>query len=275
MPDAAISKYLTARGITDTASNRARAITELETKVRTYLVDRVDYAVPSPGAAETKYVTLNTRAGTPIGEAVRLLMMFKSFPITILKKGMGREVYGRGANTVTEWMMHDGKGKFYLAQLIAMATIGGYLSSVVKDAIKGRTPKPLVKDGQIVMSTLNDAALRGGGLGVMGDLLFSEYDRQYRSFLGTMAGPVVGQLDPIADMYTKLRQGENIAPEATKFARDNTPYANLFYIRPVLDYFVLWNLQEAMKPGSLRQMERTVEEKNQQGFFIRPSEVVR
>ena len=59
-----------------------------------------------------------------------------------------------------------------------------------------------------------------------------------------------------------------------KVTLDNTPMINLFYIRPVLDYLVLWNLQEMMDPGSLRRMERGVETKNRQSFFMRPSETV-
>lgn len=270
-----LARALAAQSKPNTTFNQVKLLNELETKLRTYLVDRVDYAVPSPGVAETRLTNLNSRAGTPLGEAVRTIMMFKSFPITILQKTFGREIYGRGAMTMKEWLLHDHKGKFQLAQTIALATIGGYLSGVVKDALKGRTPKPLIKDGKIVTTTLNDAALRGGGLGIMGDLLFSEYDRQYRSFLGVAAGPVAGQLDPLADIITKMRSGEDVSAETVKFAQNNTPFVNLFYIKPVLDYFVLWNLQEAMNPGSLKRAEKQVEDVNQQGFFVRPSSVTR
>lgn len=270
-----IARALAAQKRPNTTFNQVRLMTEIETKLRTYLADRVDYAVPSPGVAETRLVNMNSRAGTPLGEAVRTIMMFKSFPITILQKTFGREIYGRGAMTMKEWLLHDHKGKFQLAQTIALATIGGYLSGVVKDALKGRTPKPLIKDGKIVTATLNDAALRGGGLGIMGDLLFAEYDRQYRSFLGVAAGPVAGQLDPLAEIVSKARAGENVAAETAKFVQNNTPYVNLFYIKPVLDYFVLWNLQEAMNPGSLARSERRVEDVNQQGFFLRPSDTTK
>lgn len=253
-------------------SNRAALRAELETKLRTYLADRVDYAVPSPGIAEQKITTLGTRAGTPLGEAVRMVMMFKSFPITIMQKIGGREVYGRGASTFAEWLRSDHHGKFNMAMIIALAGIGGYLSGAVKDALKGRKPKPLVTDGSINWSTLNDSMLRGGGLGIMGDILFQEYDRQGHSFLGTMAGPVIGQLDPIADMATKLKKGENIGADALKFTQGNLPFMNLFYIKPILDYFVLWNLQEAVSPGSLKRTESAVEKRGQD-FFFRPSEV--
>jgi hypothetical protein len=55
----------------------------------------------------------------------------------------------------------------------------------------------------------------------------------------------------------------------------NTPYLNLFYARPVLDYLILWNMQEAVSPGTLRRMERTVAREQDQQFWLRPSVAVR
>lgn len=272
VPDAELDSALTTLSRRQSYTNREALRRELETKLRTYLADRVDYAVPTPGIAEQRVAVLGTRAGTPIGEAVRMVMMFKSFPITIMQKILGREVYGHGASTFAEWLRSDGRGKFNLAMLIALAGIGGYLSGAIKDALKGRKPKPLVTDDAVNWSTLNDAMLRGGGLGIMGDILFQEYDRQGHSFVGTLAGPIVGQLDPIADMATKLKKGENIGADALKFTQGNLPFMNLFYIKPILDYFVLWNLQEAVSPGSLKRTESAVEKRGQD-FFFRPSEV--
>lgn len=274
LPLESMDPLLRSQGRAVNGLNRVKMRNELETKLRTYLADRTDYAVPSPGVAEQRLTTMGTRAGTPLGEAVRLIMMFKSFPITILQKIGGREIYGRGAGTFAEWVRSDHRGKFNMATLVAMTAIGGYLSGTIRDALKGRKPKPLVTDGQINMATVNDAMLRGGGLGILGDILFQEYDRRGHSFIGTMAGPIVGQLDPIADMVTRAKRGESIGADAAKFVQNNTPFVNLFYIRPILDYFILWNLQESMSPGTLRRTEKSVEDRGQE-FFVKPSEVAR
>lgn len=274
--DKLIDIIINEKNLKVTPANRSRIRTQLETKYRTYLQDSIDVAVPTPGTAQKKYSTWNTQSGTPLGEAMRTLMLFKSFPITVMTKVLGRHIYGNGSMTFKHWLAHDHKGKFHIAQLIAMTTIGGYLSGTIKDALKGRTPKPLINDdGSVNAKTLNDAMLRGGGMGILGDFLFTEYDRQYNSFLGAAAGPVFGQLDPLLDITTKLRSGENIARETEKFVTNNTPFVNLFYIRPVLDYFILWNIREMSNPGSLKRSEEFIEEENRQSFFIRPSEVVR
>jgi polyhydroxyalkanoate synthesis regulator phasin len=265
----AIDKLLKARDINSSSTNRARMRDDIDTKLRTYFADRVDTAVPTPGNEEKVYAHWNTQAGTPLGEAVRTVMLFKSMPITVFKKVVSREIYGRGSETMMNWLQNDRQGNFRMMQLIAMTALGGYVSGAIKDTIRGRTPKD-----PSTPKTILDALQRGGGLGIYGDFLFSEYDRSYRSFLATAVGPVAGQLDVAADILSKLKQGENVSRETGKLALSNTPFINLFYIRPVLDYLFLWNLQEMSDPGSLRQMERRVEEKNNQGFFVTPSEVV-
>jgi hypothetical protein len=49
---------------------------------------------------------------------------------------------------------------------------------------------------------------------------------------------------------------------------------NLFYSRIVLDYLVLYQIQEALNPGYLRRMERQVEREQGQEFLLAPSEAV-
>jgi hypothetical protein len=278
IPDPIIDTLLQERELKPTNTNRQRVRNELELSLRTYFSDRIDYAIPTPGATEKRIATLGTRPGTPAGEAVRMVMMFKAFPTTILTKIMGREIYGRGSETFGQWALNDHKGKFNTMQLVAMTIVAGYLSGVIRDATKGRTPKPLTTpEGGINTTTLTDAAARGGGLGILGDMLFHDYDRGYKSALTALAGPIASQVDPAASTMTMMKRGEwdKALGESGKLARDNTPFINLFYIRPILDYLVFWNLQEMTDPGSLRRTEETVMEKNRQGYFLRPSEAVK
>lgn len=257
------------RKMASTANNLSRMRDEVDTRMRTYFADRVDIAIPTPGNEERVYAHWNTQAGTPLGEAVRMVMLFKAMPITVLRKVMNREVYGHGSDTFLKWLQNDRTGNFRMAQLIALTTIGGYISMSIKDALRGRTPLDPSDP-----KTIQAALLRGGGLGIYGDFLFNEYDRSYRSALATAAGPVVGQIDSIANIYDRVKSGESAVNETGKLLLANTPFINLFYIRPVLDYLVLWNLQEMTDPGSLYRNERRVEQQNGQGFFIRPSDTV-
>lgn len=271
LSDEQVGKLVTERGLNASAPNIQRERDALDTALRTYFTDRIDIAIPTPGAAERKYATWNTQAGTPLGEAVRLVMLFKSFPITILNKVVGRNIYGNGASSMKQWLLNDHRGKFNLAMLMAMGTVAGYTSGVVRDALKGREPKPLITDGKINMATLNDAALRGGSLGILGDVMMSQYSHDYNSFLESASGPMLSQLDQLFSMKTSLQQGKNIAAPLGKMTLDNTPFINLFYIRPVLDYYILWHMQEMLSPGSLRRQEAAVENRTHQQYFMKPS----
>jgi hypothetical protein len=275
LPINLVDSIVNAKGWKVSPHARTRVIDELDSKLRTYFTDRIDIAVPTPGAGERKFLTLGTQAGTPLGESLRMMAMFKSFPLTITRKVIGRDVYGRGAKTIGDWFANDHRGKFAIAQLIAMTTIGGYLSGVVKDLVRGRTPKPLVDDnGDINWKPVNDAFLRGGGAGILGDFLFTEYDRSYKSLTGVLAGPVFGQADMLSAGASKLIRGENPTQEFSKVILNNTPFINLFYIRPILDYFVLWNMQEMLHPGFIKGMTDSVEEQGQE-FLINPNDAVR
>jgi hypothetical protein len=277
IPNSTIDEILRSEDRAVSSANRSRKRDELETKVRTYISDRVDMAVPTPGAKERKYLTMNTQAGTPLGEAVRMLTLFRSFPLTVIDKVLARDVYGGGADSIGQWLVHDHKGKFRIMQTVAMATMLGYLSGVIRDALKGRTPKELVSpEGEIRWDTFRDAMMRGGGAGIFGDFLLAEYDQGKKNFVTQAAGPVLSQVNPLANIFSKLNHGrtDGLFEDVGKVTLDNTPFINLFYIRPVLDYIFLWNLQEMADPGSLERMERTVEDRYHQGFFVRPSEVV-
>lgn len=273
IPEATIKSLLQEQGLTPSEANQARMRDNLETSLRTYIADRVDYAIPTPGAATKQYTTMNTQAGTPLGEAVRMLMLFKSFPLAVLQKVVARDVYGQGANSIKSWLLHDSKGKFRMMQTVAMTTMLGYLSGVIRDALKGKTPKEITTDGKINFDVLQEAMLRGGGAGIMADLLFSEYDGSAKDFLSQQSGPFYGGVvNPLMAVLGNAKNGKFDSQNFRKVTLDNTPFINLFYTRPVLDYLLLWNLQEMTDPGSLERMEQAVEKRGRQHYFVRPSE---
>lgn len=275
IPNETIAKLVEGDGRKPTDTNIQRMRDNLETSLTCYFMDRADIAVPTPGAAERKYATFNTQAGTPLGEAVRLMMMFKSFPITTMRKVIGRDVYGGGSDSLKQWLLNDHRGKFNMAMTVAMMTAAGYVAQSLHDLTHGKTTRDLVTDGKINWDTVRNAATQGGSLGLAGDMLMGDFDHNYRSYLQYAAGPVLGQLDDIFAMKHDMQDGKNVSWPATKLLLNNAPFANLFYIRPIMDYFILWHLQEMMSPGSLERMESRAETSNHQRYLIKPSQTVR
>ena len=208
--DSAIGKLIEADGRKASPTNILRMRDQIETSLGTYFTDRADIAVPTPGAKERKWSTFDTKAGTPIGEAMRMIMQFKSFPITIMSKILGRDMYGNGADTVKQWLLNDHRGKFNMAMTIAMMTAAGYVSETLHDLTKGKGPLPLINDGKIDWHNVQKIMVRGGSLGLYGETTMGEFSGQYRSYLEYAAGPTLGQADRLFNMKGSVEEGNNV-----------------------------------------------------------------
>jgi hypothetical protein len=260
LPDEAV-------GATGRAARRERD--EIETALRSYYVDRADFAAPTPGARERAMLRQGLQPGTFMGELMRFVTQFKAFPITALTKPVGREVFGGGARTMRDAFLKGQGDMLGLASMIAGTTILGYLAMTSKDISKGRTPRdPTSPDTWIA------AASQGGGLGIYGDFLFGEFNRFGRSLPGTLAGPTIGQTGDLLEIFHATIAGEDALPRGLNFVTSNTPFLNLFYTRAALDYLIFYQLQEAVNPGYLRRMERRVQRENQQTFILPPSRAI-
>lgn len=230
---------------------------DLTFKLRAYIADRSEYAVLTPGAREKAWLTQGTSSGTALGEALRFVMQFKAFPVSMISKVWGREVYGgeRG------WSRAAG-----MIHVMVGMTAFGYLAMNAKDLFKGQKPRDPLDP-----KTWLAAMTQGGGAGIYGDFLFGEYNRFSKTLTATALGPTGGMIDDAADLFTRARNGDDMAAAGLRFGLSNTPFANLFYVRPALDYLLLYQMQDSLNPGFLRRMERSLADKTGKTFFIPPS----
>jgi hypothetical protein len=213
-------------------------------KLVTYILDRQESAVITPGAREQRLATFgNTQRGTPSGEFFRLVMQFKNFPITIGTKVVGRAVYGKGKLDVPA-----------MTYLMLMSGTFGYLAGAMKDMVKGKTPKDPMK-----LETVYASMAQGGGLGIMGDLLLSDASGFGRSASSIMAGPTLGKVDDLFKIYAAGIRGGGSKRQAAMFAVNSIPFNNLFYTRAALDQIMLLQMQEELNPGYLRRSQRNAE----------------
>ncbi|HYD35953.1 MAG TPA: hypothetical protein VD999_07885 [Vitreimonas sp.] len=259
------------QGMSDSAVIRALEVkrNDIETSLQSFLVDSADIAVPHPGAYEKALFNQGTQVGTVLGEATRYIAQFKSFPVTVIRKGLGRTLYGSGADNLTE-ALFKGKGDMLgLAHLMVMSTLFGYVAMAAKDTLKGREPRdPNSPD------TWKAAMLQGGGLGIYGDFILGEYSRHGNSFLATALGPTASTMEELFRLKTALQKGEDSAAKVMKLIINNTPFVNLFYTRAALDYLFIYQLQESINPGYLRRLEQSIMRENNQEFYVPPSDVI-
>jgi hypothetical protein len=160
--------------------------------------------------------------------------------------------------------------------------VTGYAVMTLKDLLKGQNPRSPVDPRTAVA-----AAMQGGGLGIMGDFLFGEYNRFGQNVAETALGPVLGQgVANVMDLWNRIKaraEGtesanmrdhpvRDIGPDAWKLLADNLPFANLFYTRQALNYLLLYSLQETMRPGYLQRAERSLKQRTGTTMYMSPAE---
>lgn len=214
---------------------------KLAEKLTGYFMDRTSAGQLLPGEKEQRLVSFGTQRGTPIGEAVRTVMQFKSFPTTVITKVWGRALYGKGKADVPAMI--------YLAM---MGMVMGYMVGALKDLSKNRTPKDPRK-----LETAFAALAQGGGMGVLGDILLQDASFG-RNLSSIMAGPTVGTMDDLFKIYSAGVRGGGSAAQAARFGTSLIPGNNLFYVRPIIEQGMLLHMQEDLNPGYIRRMEKNM-----------------
>ncbi|QLP49351.1 hypothetical protein [Klebsiella michiganensis] len=276
IPDTEIEKYLATQNIKPGAAAIANARESLAGKLRGYYLDRIQVAMSEPGARTRALTKFGTLPGTPVGEAVRMMMQFKSFTASFMQNTLGRELFGRGYTPAALGQnkfpalakaMFAGNGEWQgFAQLFVWMTALGYLSMQVKLMAKGQTPRPM--DHKTVMA----AMAQGGGAGLMGDFLFGEYNRFGGGMASSMAGPFVGDIDQLRNLYLQARDGDAKAGDFLRFGINHTPFLNLLGVRQGMDYLILNRMQEWLSPGSLERYEQRVQKAQGNTFMLPPSQ---
>jgi hypothetical protein len=185
------------------------------------------------------------------GESIRFVMQFKGFPIAFAERVGGRALFGHHkGKTILQKSGHIGT-------LLAGMTMAGYASMTVKDLVKGYWPPRDISDPKVLAA----AFVQGGAAGIYGDYLFGRVNRGGGTMLETTAGPAIGAAAGLGELLLKARDAGLSSEEEVKAGEwinqitQNTPFANLFYVRPALDFLVLNQLKEAAGPGYLRRIE--------------------
>ena len=222
-------------------------------------------AMTEPTVAD-RLVTARGAPGTVAGEAARLFMQFKQYPMTYLRRSDRPRIASRRGRRRRDRApdRRDDIARLCLDD--------------AKELVKGRNPREPEKPMDYA-KTVMAAMVQGGGLGIYGDFLFGEANRMGGGFVGSLAGPALGTLEDVHKLFTAIRDGgdhqdahgRSPAAEGLQVLKNNAPFMNLFYTRAALDYFILNRLQEAMNPGYLRRYEQKVKKENAQTFWLRPT----
>jgi hypothetical protein len=234
--------------------NKAEYLSTIKRRFVTMINDTSRNGVMIPGAWEQALMKGSSRAGSYAGEFRRQLMLFKTFPVTVLRKALLNKVYSKS---------YTGKRNYAgMATLIVGSSILGAMAIQTKEAFKGREPRDMFDDRFWI-----DALLQGGSLGIYGDTLLGNY--RGRSPLEQLAGPGINTLTDILGLVqTTFREPEKLPRDATRFVKENMPYQNLFYGKAIQDYLLYNFVMELSNPGYLRREEQRIMRDRGQSYMV-------
>lgn len=248
---------------------------ETQVKWQSYFTDRAEHAVITPDRKTQTLLNQGARPGTFMGELIRLVTQFKAFPVTVLQKGIGSQMFRNGVefddmHKLTSLGQGFKSGGVGTVKLMMAMSAFGYVALTAKDFLKGRKPRDPMKG-----TTVRDAFLQGGAGGLLGDMLFNPVpSRVGGGFFGVAAGPALGDISATFDIWQGIMNGEDVKPRAFRQALSLVPGNNLFYVRPALDYLMVHEMNEALSPGYLRRSERRLKRDQGIEYFYSPREAV-
>ena len=253
-----------------TADMTDRARTQLAMKLHAYYADAADRSIVTPGIEERAMTLGGMQPGTLHGELFRTAMQFKMWPIAALRQGLFRDIRGS---------FSPGQSAMSILNLVLGTAVAGTAINAIIDVAKGLNPRPL-NDPRTYIAGI----MKGGGLGILGDYLFGEYNRFDQTPAEAVMGPTFGTLaNTIVDIYNKLKgyavgqiggpdqKLSSLPAELFNTAINNTPFINMFYTRAALNYLLFWRIQEWLNPGYLQRMEQRRKQRTGQTYWLSPT----
>ena len=271
-------RYLTAESIDDISNNSiikyvGRKLSEREIRNfkadlqltwKNVLSDQGKHGSPEPDAAVRAITNQGLEKGTPMGETIRFIMQFKSFPISMWKKIIGRELYSYGPNESSLAKLGG------LSTILLLGTFFGYLAMSTKDMLRGRSPRdPKNKN------TILQAFAQGGGAGIYGDFLISEIQNEYgNGIFETALGPTASDLKKLLDMVSTMNEPKKAGKKFFELVEGHTPFLNLYYTKAAYDYLIGYQVKEMLDPGYFERMKQKHEEKRGQSYYLKPGSLI-
>ncbi|QTD58735.1 hypothetical protein [Acinetobacter towneri] len=230
---------------------------EVASQFQAHLLDEQGMAVVEAGLRERTWMSAGQKKGTGMGEIMKSMLQFKSFPAAFLMRHGSRA------------MAQDGvKGKAaYGVSLFAMTTLLGALVVQLKELANGNDPQTMwdSDDPQKTMNFLTRSAIQGGGLSILGDILVAGTDTSGRSATDFMVGPFGSDAKAVLGLtvgnFTQYYEDKdtNAANEAFRLVKGKIPAQNLWYTKAATNRMIFDEMQDMIAPGYREKLLRKAE----------------
>ena len=246
-------------------------VDSVTTKWLSMITDESYMASIEPDLASRTAMSRGLQRGTWSGEFMRSFMLFKSFPFAMMTRhfSRGHDLWQSG---------HKAGAMLYGAGIMTGTTIFGALSLQAANMLAGRDAQDVT-----TWTFWGNAMMKGGGLGVFGDMLYNGVFAENRygspnvlSFMGPVAGTVFDTWDTAmsmrdAAMYDKETRWEQ---KAFRLVRSNTPFMNVWYAKTALDHACLNDFQEFLSPGYFRRQRDRTRRSTGQGYWWKQQDML-
>lgn len=225
-------------------------------KLASINISEMDFSTVSP-SAKTRIALGATRAGDLKSELARTWFLFKSFPVDVVNRYWQRAM-SEGENVASRAVN--------VANFLAWSIFSGAIANWLADLRNGRDPRP-INTGQNIVAAL----LRGGGLGLYGDIIFGA-DNDTADQIAALAGPVPQLVFSAANIPaggikdTFTGEKSSAALEAVKFGQKYLPI-DVLYTKAAMDRMVWYKLMDMVHPGYTDKYQERMEEKYGYSYF--------
>ncbi|WP_180056713.1 hypothetical protein [Acinetobacter sp. YH12090] len=243
----------------------ARVRDEVASQFQAHLMDEQGMAVVEAGLRERTWMSAGQKKGTGMGEILKSMLQFKSFPAAFLMR--------HGSRAMSQPTL-QGKAA-YGVSLFAMTTLLGALVVQLKELANGNDPQTMwdSDDPQKTMNFLTRSAIQGGGLSILGDILVAGTDTSGRSATDFMVGPFGSDVKSVLGLtvgnLTQYYEDKdtNAANEAFRLVKNKIPAQNLWYTKAATNRMIFDEMQDIIAPGYREKYLRKAERQHDRTRF--------
>ncbi|RKG45162.1 MULTISPECIES: hypothetical protein [Acinetobacter] len=238
---------------------------EIASSFQAHLLDEQGMAVVEAGLRERTWMSAGQKKGTAMGEILKGMLQFKSFPVAFLMRHGSRAMsFEKGTSKAA-----------YGASIVAMTTLLGALVVQLKELANGNDPSTMwdSEDPQKSINFLTRSAVQGGGLSILGDILVAGTDTSGRSSTDFMVGPLGSDAKAVLGLtvgnFTQYYEGKdtNAANEAFKLLKGKIPAQNLWYTKAAANRMIFDEMQDIVAPGYREKLMRKAEREHDRTRF--------
>ena len=223
-----------------------------------------EFAIVSAAPQVRSAATALGPAGTFWGEVMRNTFLFKGFPLSIQYMHWSRIMAMQGAGQKVQ----------YAAWMVGGMTSIGALAHQLSQIATGKDP--INMDPRENIDFWARAIAKGGSLGLIGDIVFSDHERWDTGLFEGLLGPVAGQVGDIAGMTLgnaqKFLSGDetDLGRDLSRFIQKNAPGQTLWYTRLAFERVLFDELDKLLDPKAyehFRKIEQTAQDENRQQYY--------